>query len=177
MISFDTHVHRPRCEVSDTYFAHKMSTIHTISPVTSAVAVAYIEASSEDMIVAFAEDTCLAMTVITDCADKVEDGVANANPYEDEDDGADGGTRGSEGESGGADGGGDGCEGADGDTSRAVSVLLASTPRPPRESRLGAQELGNKNRYRTMHTNVTANTMTITLLVPISVKALSTRKN
>ena len=167
MMSFDTHVHRPNSEVSDTYFTHKMSDIHTILLVTSAVAVSYIEASSEDMSVACADDNCVAMTVFTDCTDKVEDGGANANPYEYADDGAGGGATASSDVSGGV----------DGDTSRAVSVVLASTPRPPRESHLGAQELGNKNRYRTMHTNVTANTMTIMLLVPISVKASSTRIN
>ena len=57
-----------------------MSTIHTILVVTSAVAVAYIEASSEEMSVPCADDTCVAMTVIIDCTDKVEDGGANATP-------------------------------------------------------------------------------------------------
>ena len=75
-----------------------MSTIHTTSLVTTAVAVSYVEASSEEMSVACADDTCVAMTVITDCTDKVEDGGANANPYEYADDGADGGTSGSGGD-------------------------------------------------------------------------------
>ena len=75
-----------------------MSTIHTILLVTTAVAVPYIEASSVEMSVACAYDTCVAMTVITDCADKVEDGGANATPYEYADDGADGGTSGSGGD-------------------------------------------------------------------------------
>ena len=38
--------------VNDTYFIHKMSTIHTTLLVTTAVAVSYIEASSEEMSVA-----------------------------------------------------------------------------------------------------------------------------
>ena len=139
--------------VIDTYFTHKMSTIHTISPVTSAVAVAYIEASSEDMSMACADDTCVAMTVITDCTDEVEDGVANANPYGKADDGAGGGPRGSGDGIGGADGSGDDGKdggkvgsgvdgenrGGDGVTSRAVSVVLASIPRPLRESYLVPQ--------------------------------------
>ena len=120
MISFDTHVHRLRCEVSDTYFAHKMSTIHTISLVTSAVAVAYIEASSEDMRVACEYETCVAVAAVTDSTDKVEDegGNANANPYGNADDGKDGGAdkgkvgSGGDGEDGGADDGKNG--GADG---------------------------------------------------------------
>ena len=112
-----------------------MSAIYTTLLVTSAVAVSYIEASSEDMSVACADDTCVAMTVITDCIDKVEDGGANANanPYGNADDGADGGTRGSS----------NGNGGADGDTSKAISVVLASTPLPLRESHLGPQESGN----------------------------------
>ena len=152
-----------------------MSTIHTILVVTSAVAVAYIEASSEEMSVACADDTCVAMTVIIDCTDKVEDGGANATPYEYADDGADGGTRGGggNGEDEGGDGSEDGSGGADGITSRAVSVVLASTPLP----HLEAQESGNKYRKSIMHANVIANTMTIMMLVPISVIASSTHKN
>ena len=122
------------------------------------------------MSVACADDTCVAMTVITDCTDEVEDGGANANadPYGNADDGADGGTRGSsdDGKDGGADdgadggtrgsgdgsggacgrgddgedGGGDGCGGADGDTSKAISVVLASTPLPLRVTHFGCQK-------------------------------------
>ena len=118
-----------------------MSTIHTILLVTSAVAVSYIEASSVEMSVACADDTCVAMTVITDCTDEVEDWGANANPYENADDGAD------EGKDGVGDGSGcdgeDGSGGADGITSRDVSVVvLASTPLP----HLEARESGNNNR-------------------------------
>ena len=122
-----------------------MSTIYTTLPVTSAVAVSYIEASSEDMSVACADDTSVAMTVITDCPNKVEEGGANANPYGNADDRAGGGPRGSgdgsgdDGKDGGADGGkvGSGVDGedegadgrADGITSLAVSVISgASTP-------------------------------------------------
>ena len=161
--------------VNDTYFIHKMSIIYIILLVTTAVAVSYIEASSEEMSVACVDDTCVAMTVITDCADKVEDEEANATPYENADDGAD------EGEDGVGDGSGgdgeDGSGGADGDTTRAVSVVLASTPLSPRRTHLEALEAGNKSRYNIMHTNVTASTMTTMLLVPISVKASSKRKN
>ena len=94
----------------DTYFTHKMSTIQTTSLVTTAVAISYIEASSEDMRVASAYDTCVAVTAVTDCTDRVEDEGANANPYDNADDGEDGESRGcgGDGEDGGADGSTDG---------------------------------------------------------------------
>ena len=89
------------------------------------------------------------MTVIADCTDKVEDGGANATPYEYADDGADGGTRGGggNGEDEGGDGSEDGSGGADGITSRDVSVVIASTPlHLLGETHLEAQESGSNSR-------------------------------